>query len=256
MKAILLAAGYATRLYPLTLNTPKPLLPVAGRPVIEFILDIVGPIQEVDEIFIVTNQKFYKDFEEWKAKYSSPGKIVIVNDHTTTNKNRLGATGDIEFVIREKDLRDDVLILAGDNIFRKDLTGFINFAISKRPSISIGLYDVKDSELAKKYGIVSLDSDERIVGFKEKPVKPVSTLAAKCLYFFPQEKLGVMKEYLDTGVAKDAPGYFLEWLSKKDVIFGYVFKDEKWFDIGDMESYKEAGREFQEKKPQMPRREK
>ena len=247
MKALLLAAGYATRLYPLTLNKPKPLLPVAGRPVIEFILDIIEPLKEVDEVFIVTNQKFSKNFEEWNAGFSSSKKIVIVDDGTTTDKNRLGATGDIEFVIRERNLRDDLLVLAGDNIFRTDLSGFIKFSISKRPSVSIGLYDVKDMELARKYGIVSLDSDKRIIEFKEKPKEPASTLAAKCLYFFSKEKLGILREYLDThtGTNKDAPGYFLEWLSKKEPIFGYVFKDEKWFDIGDRESYEEANREFE-----------
>ena len=247
MKVLLLAAGYATRLYPLTLNRPKPLLPVAGKPVIEFILDIIEPIREVDEVFIVTNQKFSKNFEEWNGKFSSSKKIVIVDDETTTDENKLGATGDIEFVIRERDLKDDLLVLAGDNIFKTDLAKFINFSISKRPSISIGLYDVKDLGLAKKYGIVSLDSDKRIIEFKEKPKEPASTLAAKCLYFFSKEKLGILREYLDThtGTNKDAPGYFLEWLSKKEPIFGYVFKDEKWFDIGDRESYEEANREFE-----------
>ena len=244
MKALLLAAGYATRLYPLTLNQPKPLLPMAGRPVIEFILDIVEPIKELDEIFIVTNQKFTPHFEDWCKKYPSHKKIVIVNDETTTNNDRLGATGDIEFVVRDKLVSDDLLVIAGDNIFRTPLDEFINFSLSKRPSASIGLYDVKDKVLAKKYGIVAIDKNSKVVDFKEKPKNPASTLAAKCLYFFPKEKLGLMKEYLSTGANEDAPGFFLEWLSKKDIIFGYVFRDEKWFDIGDVKSYKEANREF------------
>ena len=244
MKALLLAAGYATRLYPLTLNQPKPLLPVAGRPVIEFILDIVEPIKELDEIFIVTNQKFTPHFEDWCKKYPSHKKIAIVNDGTTTNDDRLGATGDIEFVVREKLVSDDLLVLAGDNIFRTPLDEFINFSLSKRPSASIGLYDVKDKVLAKKYGIVAIDKNSKVVDFKEKPKNPASTLAAKCLYFFPKEKLGLMKEYLSTGANEDAPGFFLEWLSKKDIMFGYVFRDEKWFDIGDVKSYKEANKIF------------
>jgi len=247
VKVLLLAAGYATRLYPLTLNKPKPLLPVAGRPVIEFILDIVEPLKEVDEVFIVTNEKFHKHFEEWARKYSSSKKIAIVNDGTKSNKDRLGATGDIEFVIENKKVKDDLLVLAGDNIFRTDLRDFLDFSMPKRPSVSIGLYDVKDLGLAKKYGIVSLDNDKRIREFKEKPAKPSSTLAAKCLYFFPKEKLGILKGYLGTDNAKDAPGYFLEWLYKKETIFGYVFKGEKWFDIGDRKSYEEADKEFRAK---------
>ena len=244
MKVLLLAAGYATRLYPLTLNKPKPLLPVAGRPIVEFILDIIEPIKEVSEVFVVTNHKFTVHFEKWNKGYSGPKKITVVNDGTTTNENRLGATGDIEFVIREKNIKEDLLIVAGDNIFKTDLAGFMNFSISKRPSISIGLYDVKDLTLAKKYGIVSIDSNNKVTEFKEKPSEPRSTLAAKCLYFFPKEKLGVIKEYLATDYNEDAPGYFLEWLSKKEELFGYVFKGEQWFDIGDKKSYEEADRTF------------
>lgn len=244
MKALLLAAGYATRLYPLTLNKPKPLLPIAGRPVLEFILDIIEPLKSIDEIFVVTNDKFYKDFEGWRSGHRGSKKITVVNDGTGSNKDRLGATGDIRFVIKEKNVKSDLLVLAGDNIFRTDLSGFIDFSLSKRPSISIGLYDVKDLTLAKKYGIVSLGSDKRIIEFREKPEKPASTLAAKCLYFFPEEKLDVMEAYLTLDRAKDAPGYFLEWLCKKEPVFGYIFEDEKWFDIGDKRSYEEAGREF------------
>ena len=247
MKALLLAAGYATRLYPLTLNKPKPLLPVAGKPVIEYMLDIVEPIKEVDEVFVITNDKFHKHFEEWGARVSSKKKITIVNDGTLSNEDRLGATGDIEFVIEKKKIDDDLLVLAGDNIFGTPLAEFMDFSLSKRPSISIGLYDVKDLGLSKKYGIVSLDKNNKVIDFSEKPEKPRFTLAAKCLYFFPKEKLEIIKAYLNTDAAKDAPGYFLEWLSKKEAIFGYVFKDEKWFDIGDKKSYEEADREFRRK---------
>ena len=248
MKVILLAAGYATRLYPLTLNQPKPLLDVAGRPVIEFILDMIEPLKEVDEVFIVTNQKFYTHFEKWNNGFKSSKKIVIVNDGTLNNEDRLGATGDIEFVIKEKNIKDDLLILAGDNIFRTDLRDFINFSISKRPSVSIGLYDVENLELAKKYGIVMLSDDKKVLEFKEKSALPKSTLAAMCLYFFSKEKLTVIGEYLKNPSSKDAPGFFLEWLSKNDIIFGYVFKNEKWFDIGDKDSYEEANREFKKEK--------
>jgi len=244
MKVLLLAAGYATRLYPLTLNKPKPLLPIAGKPVLEFILDIIEPLKEVDEIFIVTNDKFYMDFEKWNSAYSGPKKITVVNDGTTSNENRLGATGDIEFVARNKFINNDLLVLAGDNLFKADLSLFVNFCVSKRPSITIGLYDVCDLQLAKKYGIVSLDKNNKIIEFKEKPANPPSTLAAMCLYFFPKERLGIIKDYLGTDTAKDAPGYFLQWLYKRESVFGYVFKNEKWFDIGDKKSYEEADKEF------------
>ena len=244
MKALLLAAGYATRLYPLTLNTPKPLLPVGGRPVIEFILDRIEPLKDIDEIFIVTNQKFYDHFKKWSAEFKSSKRITIINDGTTSNDNRLGGTGDIEFVIENKNIKEDLLVLAGDNIFKKDLAEFLEFSSSNRPFVSIGLYDIGDLSLASKYGIVTLNSDNKVIDFTEKPKQPTSTLAAKCLYFFPKEKLAIINEYSKSDAVKDAPGYFLEWLSKRDDIFGYVFKDEKWFDIGDKKSYDEANRLF------------
>ncbi|PIP68388.1 MAG: nucleoside-diphosphate-sugar pyrophosphorylase, partial [Candidatus Omnitrophica bacterium CG22_combo_CG10-13_8_21_14_all_43_16] len=174
----------------------------------------------------------------------SSKKITIVDDGTTSNETRLGATGDIEFVIEKKTIKDDLLVLAGDNLFKADLSIFTKFCASKRPSITIGLYDIKDLILAKKYGIVSVDKNNKVIDFKEKPANPPSTLAAMCLYFFPKERLDIMKSYLGMDNAKDAPGYFLEWLYKREPMFGYIFKDKKWFDIGDKKSLEEADKEF------------
>jgi len=246
MKVLLLAAGYATRLYPLTLNTPKPLLPVAGKTVMGYIFDLIEPLRDVDEVFVVTNSRFYQNFEGWRRKFHSSKKITVIDDGTTSNEARLGATGDIEFVIEKEKIKDDLLVLAGDNLFSSGLSVFTGFCVSKRPSITIGLYDIKDLILAKKYGIVSVDKNNKIIDFKEKPANPESTLAAMCLYFFPKERLDIMKTYLGMDNSKDAPGYFLEWLYKKESVFGYVFKDKKWFDIGDKKSLEEADREFRE----------
>ncbi|MDO8602238.1 MAG: nucleotidyltransferase family protein [Candidatus Omnitrophota bacterium] len=244
MKVLLLAAGYATRLYPLTLNTPKPLLPVAGKTVMGYIFDLIEPLKEVDEVFIVTNEKFFQNFEEWKKNFKSSKKITVIDDGTTSNETRLGATGDIAFVIEKENIKDDLLVLAGDNLFKADLSIFIKFCAAKRPSVTIGLYDIKDLTLSAKYGIVSVDRNDKIIDFKEKPANPLSTLAAMCLYFFPKEKLGIMKSYLGMDNVKDAPGYFLEWLYKREPMFGYIFKDKKWFDIGDKKSLEEADKEF------------
>lgn len=244
MKVLLLAAGYATRLYPLTLDKPKPLLPVAGKPVLEYSLDIIESLKEVDEILVVTNQKFSGHFERWSKEYKSGKKITIVNDRTMSNEDRLGATGDIEFVVETMGINDDLMVLAGDNIFMAPLRGFLDFSYSQRPFVSIGLYDVKDIELSRQYGIVSIDKNNVVLDFKEKPADPPSTLAAMCLYFFPKEKLGIVKEYLSTDNSQDAPGYFLQWLYKKETMFGYVFRDKKWFDIGDKKSYDKANMVF------------
>ncbi|HAZ09675.1 MAG: hypothetical protein A2047_03410 [Omnitrophica bacterium GWA2_41_15] len=248
MKVLLLAAGYATRLYPLTLNTPKPLLEVAGKTVMGYIFDLIEPLKEVDEVFIATNKKFYQNFEDWKQNFSSSKKITVIDDGTTSNETRLGATGDIEFVIEKENISDDLLVLAGDNLFKADLSIFTNFCISKKPSITIGLYDIKDLILAASYGIVSIDKNNKIIDFKEKPANPASTLAAMCLYFFPKERLGIMTRYMGMDNAKDAPGYFLEWLYKRESVFGYVFKDKKWFDIGDKKSLEEADKELRKEK--------
>lgn len=244
MKVLLLAAGYATRLYPLTLDKPKPLLPVAGKPVLEYSMDIVGSLKEVDEIFIVTNRKFSGHFERWSREYKSSKKITVVNDLTTSNKDRLGATGDIEFVIEKMGIKDDLMVLAGDNIFMAPLKDFLDFSYSNRPFVSIGLYDVKDIELSRQYGIVSIDENNKVLEFREKPSNPPSTLAAMCLYFFPKEKLDIVKTYLSTDNSQDAPGYFLQWLYRRESMFGYVFRDKKWFDIGDKKSYDDANKAF------------
>ncbi|MDP2921191.1 MAG: nucleotidyltransferase family protein [Candidatus Omnitrophota bacterium] len=244
MKVLLLAAGYATRLYPLTLNTPKPLLSVAGRTVLEFIFDLIEPVKEVDEVFIVTNKKFYGNFRDWKKTFKSSKKITVLDDGSSSNETRLGATGDIEFVIEKENVKDDLLVLAGDNLFRADLSKFIDFSVSGRPYVTLGLYDIKELLLASRYGIVSVDKNNKVVDFKEKPANPRSTLAAMCLYFFPKERLGIMKQYLGLDNSKDAPGYFLEWLYKKEDVFGYVFKDNLWFDTGDKKSLEEADKEF------------
>jgi glucose-1-phosphate thymidylyltransferase len=244
LKVLLLAAGYATRLYPLTLDKPKPLLPVAGKPVLEYSLGIIESLKEADEIFIVTNQKFSGHFVAWSREYKSGKKITVVNDLTVSNEDRLGATGDIEFVIEKMGINDDLMVLAGDNIFMAPLSGFLDFSYSHRPFVSIGLYDVKDIELSRQYGIVSIDKNNVVLDFKEKPADPPSTLAAMCLYFFPKGRLGIVKEYLNTDNSQDAPGYFLQWLYKKETMFGYVFRDKKWFDIGDKKSYDEANKAF------------
>lgn len=240
MKALVLAAGYATRMYPLTLNKPKPLLLVGERLVIEHIVDRIGEIIEVDEILIVTNQKFFSHFQEWLKSFRFPKKIEILNDETLSNDDRLGAIRDIEFAIMAKELNCDLLIVAGDNLFdKKTIVEFIEFSKKRVPHVSIGLYDVGDRELAKKFGVVEVDKDNHIVDFQEKPLLPKSSLAAKCLYFFPKDKLRLISEYLKTGDVNDAPGYYIEWLSKREDIFGFVCGGS-WYDIGDIASYEEA----------------
>ncbi len=184
MKAIILAAGYGTRLYPLTLNKPKPLLEVAGKPIIEHIINKIEEVEEIDKVFIVTNAKFYKNFKEWCERFKSEKKIKIINDKTKSNEDRLGSLGDINFVIEKEKIKEDALIIAGDNFFHFSLKEFLE-SLRRPDKSAVVLYDVKDRELAKQYGIVGVNEENRMMEFQEKPAEPKSTLASTGVYFYP-----------------------------------------------------------------------
>jgi glucose-1-phosphate thymidylyltransferase len=241
MKALILAAGYATRLYPLTLNRPKPLLPVAGKPILEYIISKIEKVEEIEEVYVVTNQKFTEHFQRWKNNFKSKKRIKILNDRTLSDKDKLGAVGDLRFVIEKEKISDDLFVVAGDNLFELDIPKFIDFFRKKGTSIT--LHDVREKELARKYGIVTLDRDKRIINFEEKPKNPQTTLVATCMYLFSKDKLGLVKDYLREGNNPDAPGYYIQWLYKKREVYGFVFTD-KWYDIGDLSQYDKADKDY------------
>ena len=231
MRALILAAGYATRLYPLTKDRPKPLLELGGRPMVDWILDRINEVDEVDEVHLVTNAKFAPAFRAW-----APAGVVVHDDGTTSDPDRLGAIGDIAFV----DLRgDDLLVIAGDNLFDFSLRDFAGFWRAKGRASAVALYDVGDLELARQYGIVELGSDGRVVGFVEKPEAPASTLAATATYIFHRDHVAVVRRYLDEGNSHDQPGRFVAWLRVREPVYGYRFEGE-WLDIGDHEQLREA----------------
>lgn len=236
MKALILAAGYATRLYPLTISKPKPLLPVKGKPIIDYTMGHLSDIPEVDEIYVVTNHRFYKNFKIWAADYKGRKKITVINDKTLVNEERLGAIGDIQLVIKEADISDDLIIVAGDNLFAFDMKKFIGFSRSHAPNCSVALHDINSFEEARKFGIVTVDKNDRILHFTEKPSKPESTLVAICLYYFPKEKLSMVAKYLKESSYNDAPGNYISWLAKNEGVFGFTFSEE-WYDIGDKHTY-------------------
>jgi glucose-1-phosphate thymidylyltransferase len=240
MKVIILAAGYATRLKPLTEKTPKPLLPVAGKKIIEHILDKIQAVKEIDQIFIVTNDKFYNQFKEWKDGLNTKIPIDILNDKTKTNEERLGAVMDINFAIQEKNINDNILVVAGDNLFEFTLAEAYS-EFMKKGNVII-LYDVGNIELAKNYGVVSLDGG-LISSFEEKPENPKSTLVSTGLYFFDRNIVQHIKEYLEQTDDKDKLGKFIAWLYPKIKIIPFV-SQEKWFDIGSLEQLKKAEKEF------------
>ncbi|NOX97620.1 MAG: nucleotidyltransferase family protein [Nitrospirae bacterium] len=241
MKALILAAGYGTRLYPLTKDKPKPLLPVAGKPMMEHILKKIEKIEEIDKVYVVTNEKFAGHFRAWKETYPGKKEIKIINDTTTTDENKLGAIGDMQLVVEKEEINDDLLVVAGDNLFDFDLEDFINFF--KEKGASVGLRDIPDREAVKRYSTVELDEDKKILSFQEKPSHPTTTLVAICLYLFPKEKLNLISEYLKEGNNPDAPGFYIAWLHQKEPVYGFVFAG-KWHDIGDLKCYEEANKGF------------
>ena len=239
MKAVLLCAGYATRLYPLTKDRPKPLLAVADKAILEYIVDELSTLDDIDSIYIVTNDKFASHFESWKQAYSSPKTIEIVNDNTASDETKLGAIGDIHFTLKAKETDDDVIVIAGDNIFDLRIRDFIDFAREHKETATIAAYDVKDKDLAKKYGLVKIDDSAKIIDFQEKPQKPETTLASLGLYYYPRDMVKLIFQYVEEGNNADQPGNFVSWLSRKKDVFTYVF-DGVWFDIGDFKSLEKA----------------
>ena len=244
MKALILAAGYATRLYPITKEFPKPLLAIGRRPIIDYILDKLEVIDSIDEIIVVTNSKFIPIFRKWAAATKTKKKLTLIDDLTQSHSDRRGAIGDLSFVLHKKQIRQDLLVIGGDNIFEGNLEAFLSFAKHKKPYAVMGVYDIQHKQEASKYGVIKLDKSERITDFKEKPLNPKSTLVAMCLYFFPKRRLGLIKEYLQIKSDKhDATGFFIEWLRKKEPVYGFQFRGH-WYDIGHHNSYAQAKEKY------------
>ena len=246
MKIIILAAGYATRLQPLTLNTPKSLLSVGGKTILDRILDKIEAVDAWNSIYVVSNAKFFGNFNDWLKTYRHKDKVVIIDDGTTSNDNRLGAIKDMEIAVRTHSIDDDLLVVAGDNLFELNLNDFLRFAKARSDGVSVALYDVGSLELAKNYGIVEIDKNCKVIDFEEKPKEPKSTLSSTGLYYFPKNKLSFIEKYVTMQNKLDAPAYYIGWLSKTDTVYGYTFLED-WYDIGNIESYKKADQKYAEK---------
>ena len=236
MKAILLAAGYGTRLRPLTNDRPKHLLPVGGRPMLDWILEWVRELEDVDGVHLVTNSRFAPDFARW----AEPHRVTVHDDGTMSNEDRLGAVGDLRLVIESAGLEDDELFVVGDDMLELSLPDFVEWWRAKpQPASAVPLHDVGDRELATHYGIVATDTDERIVHFVEKPSDPPSTLAATVAYLLPPEHVRLVVSYLDEGQSPDNAGGFLAWLAGREPVYGYRFEGS-WYDIGNHQQLLEA----------------
>jgi glucose-1-phosphate thymidylyltransferase len=245
VKLIVLGAGYATRLYPLTLDQPKPLLPVAGKPMIEHVLDNLKPIQGIDHIYVVTNAKFAEHFQRWADTYRrnhAGAPITIINDLTTDESNKLGAIGDIDLVLTEAQIDDDIIVVAGDNLFSHSLEGFGEFCCSQDTPV-LGVYDVGDLEEIKKYNAIEIDSAGQVTFFEEKPAQPKSTLTGIALYYYPKSAVPLIRRYLAEGNNPDQPGRLVQWLYRRTA-FCVWHVPGTWYDVGSKETLEEANRIF------------
>ncbi len=244
MKVLILAAGYATRLYPLTLTQPKPLLPVAGKPMIEHVLDNLAPIGGIDRVYVVTNAKFAGHFQKWADDYGVRARLnfTIINDHSTDDTNKLGAIGDLQLVLKQEQVDDDLIVVAGDNLFSQSVADFGRLCRQKNAPV-LGVYDVGSLDQAKKYGVVSVDTVGQITRFEEKPPQPESTLIGIALYFYPRAILPWIGQYLAEGNNPDQPGRLIQWLYPRLPVFTWAVPG-LWYDIGSKETLEEANRIF------------
>lgn len=245
MKLIVLAAGYATRLYPLTLNQPKPLLEVAGKPMLEHVLDNVAAIKEIDHVYVVTNAKFTEHFERWAEKYGGAHEglpITVINDQSTDDSNKLGAIGDMHLVLTGQGIEDDVVVVAGDNLFSQSLGGFGEFCRSRNAPV-LAVYDVGDLDEIRKYNAIEVDEEGRITFFEEKPANPRSTITGIALYYYPKATLPLIRQYVEEGNNPDQPGRLVQWLYPRTPFYTWRVPGI-WYDVGSKETLEEANRIF------------
>ena len=239
MRCIILCAGFATRLYPLTRTVPKHLLPVAGRPVLDHVVERLGAIG-IDRGVLVTNRTFLEAFQRWAAERESPLELQIVEDGATSNDNRLGAIGDLKFGLDQGNIRDDFLVVNGDNLFTFSLDGSLD--AFRRRGNTIVLYDVGSQTEAAKMGIAVCDETGRVIGFHEKPSEPSTTVVSIGIYAYREDVRDWVDRYLAEENSPDKTGCFVGWLHQRTPVYGHTIRAEEglWFDIGSHEQLAEA----------------
>jgi glucose-1-phosphate thymidylyltransferase len=245
MKALIMAAGYATRLYPLTLDRPKALLPIAGKPIIGYILDEINTIPDIDKVYVVTNSKFYKHFCDWANGLSSGKPVEIIDDGTSTEETRLGGVGDIKFVIDRYAIDDDLMIIAGDNFFTYRLADY--FAeYEKNPCDYVVAKEIDDVRQLRQFAVAELDADNRILNLIEKPSEPPSNIAVFATYTYRRDTLPLFERYFREGNNPDAPGYFVQWLHKIKPVYAWRMNGD-CYDIGTQKAYDDIRAAFEKR---------
>lgn len=238
MKCLILAAGYATRLYPLTENFPKPLLEVAGKPILDWLIDDISKAGLIDEYIIISNHKFVHIFEEW-----AKGRYTVIDDGTTSNETRLGAVKDIQFAIDQLQLDDDMLVMAGDNLLDFSLAEFVQYAKAKNATCVMRYFEPDELRL-RKSGVIEINDDGLILSMQEKPVTPKSNWCVPAFYYYTRQDSHLIKKGIDSGCGTDAPGSFIAWLSTQTHVYSWPMPGKR-YDIGSLESYEAVKQVFE-----------
>lgn len=241
MKCLILAAGYATRLYPLTENYPKPLLKVCDKPILDWLMDDIDASGAVDEYIVVSNHKYASFFYEWAE--GKKQKIVVLDDGTSTNETRLGAVRDIQLAIESLELNDDLLVIAGDNVLDFSLCRFIDYARLKKTSCIMRYYEPSEQRLLKS-GVVTVEDDDRVIRMTEKSPCPETHWCCPPFYYYARADVRRVDQGIAEGCGTDAPGSFISWLCTKTTVHAMEMPGKR-YDIGNMESYQKVQREYE-----------
>lgn len=240
MKCLILAAGYATRLYPLTENFPKPLLEVQNKTILDWLIDDIDSLGQVDEYVVISNHKFAHHFTDWAAKKSQ--KITVVDDGTSSNETRLGAVRDIQFAIDELGIDSDMLVIAGDNLLDFTLTEFMKYANEKKTSCIMRYYEPDAARLVKS-GVATIDENDKILRLVEKPAEPESNWCCPPFYYYTKEDARLVAKGIEAGCGIDAPGSYIAWLCTQTTVHAMEMPGRR-YDIGNLESYEQVKRDY------------
>lgn len=240
MKCLILAAGYATRLYPLTENFPKPLLTVGDKTILDWLIDDIDTLGEVDEYVVISNHKFAHHFEKWAKEKVQ--KVTVVDDGTDSNETRLGAVKDIQFAIDQLGIDDEMLVIAGDNVLDFSLTRFLQYAKEKGTSCIMRYFEA-DRARCSKSGIVEINGEDLILGMEEKPKEPKSNWCCPPFYFYTKNDARLVQKGIDAGCGTDAPGSYIAWLSTQTPVHAMEMPGSR-YDIGNLESYENVQKTY------------
>lgn len=240
MKCLILAAGYATRLYPLTENFPKPLLPVQGKAILDYLIEDIDASGAADEYIVISNHKFAQSFLQWAAGKSQP--VTVVDDGTDTNETRLGAVRDIQFAIEQCGVDDDLLVIAGDNLLDFSLTRFVTYAREKGTSCIMRYYEPSEQKL-RKCGVVTVDENDRVLAMTEKSPTPATHWCCPPFYYYTRADARLVQAGIEAGCGTDAPGSYIAWLCRQTAVHAMEMPGSR-FDIGNLESYEQVQQQY------------